>query len=469
MITSRSLFADHALLPGGWAQDVLLQWDKHGCLQVVQAASVVPEGVARASGPLLPGMPNLHSHAFQRAFAGLTEYRSPNAAAEHDSFWSWRTLMYRFANVLTPEHLRAIATALYVEMLEAGYTSVCEFHYVHHDQDGLPYADDLTLSSCIIEAATRAGIGLTLLPVLYQTSGFGGLAATEGQRRFIRSTDDMLRLLERLKPLCERHGARLGLAPHSLRAVPPDPLAIAVSGLHAIDATAPIHIHIAEQTVEVEACLAWSGQRPVQWLLDHAPVDKRWCLVHATHMTADEYQRAARSGVVAGICPSTEANLGDGIFDLSAWRSPGGRWGVGSDSHACVNAAEELMLLEYSQRLATRQRNVLARDDQRDVATAMTLEAVEGGAQASGRQVGGLLVGQQADCVVLDARHPLLRLLPTPQSMLSAHVFASHRHSAIRDVWVGGRQRVREGAHPLAEKSNAAFIDARHNLLSTTP
>ena len=224
---------------------------------------------------------------------------------------------------------------------------------------------------------------MTLLPVLYQTSGFGGRAPTDGQRRFIRSTDDMLHLLERLKPLCKRHGARLGLAPHSLRAVPPDALTQAVRGLQAIDPTAPIHIHIAEQAGEVDACLAWSGQRPVQWLLDHAPVDERWCLVHATHMTPDEYQRAARSGAVAGICPSTEANLGDGIFDMTAWRSQGGRWGVGSDSHACVNAAEELMLLEYSQRLATRQRNVLARDSERDVATAMTLDAVLGGAQAA--------------------------------------------------------------------------------------
>ncbi|HMR72324.1 MAG TPA: formimidoylglutamate deiminase, partial [Rubrivivax sp.] len=346
---------------------------------------------------LLPGMPNLHSHAFQRAFAGLTEFRGLDAGAEHDSFWSWRKLMYRFAGVLAPDQLRDIATALYVEMLEAGYTSVCEFHYVHHDRDGGPYADDATLSSCLIEAAARAGIGLTLLPVLYQTSGFGGRAPTDGQRRFIRSTDDMLHLLERLKPLCKRHGARLGLAPHSLRAVPPDALTQAVRGLQAIDPTAPIHIHIAEQAGEVDACLAWSGQRPVQWLLDHAPVDERWCLVHATHMTPDEYQRAARSGAVAGICPSTEANLGDGIFDMTSWRSQGGRWGVGSDSHACVNAAEELMLLEYSQRLATRQRNVLARDSERDVATAMTLDAVLGGAQASGRAIAGLALGQQAD------------------------------------------------------------------------
>jgi formimidoylglutamate deiminase len=472
MTQARSLFAQDALLPSGWARDVLLEWDDRGCLSAVRPGSAAPAGVPVAAGPLLPGMPNLHSHAFQRAFAGLTEYRGQNPGAAHDSFdsfWSWRTLMYRFASVLTPDHLRDIATALYVEMLEAGYTSVCEFHYVHHDLDGRAYADDATLSSCLIEAASRAGIGLTLLPVLYQTSGFGGLAPNEGQRRFIRSTDNMLRLLERLKPLCERQGARLGLAPHSLRAVPPDALAAALSGLHAIDPTAPVHIHIAEQTGEVDACLAWSGQRPVQWLLDHVPVDSRWCLVHATHMTADESRRAAHSGAVAGICPSTEANLGDGIFDMAAWRSQGGRWGIGSDSHVCVNAAEELMLLEYSQRLATRQRNVLARDGAPDVSTAMTLDAVSGGAQASGRAIAGLAVGQQADCLALDARHPLLCQLPTPQAMLSAHVFASHRRSTVKDVWVGGRQRVQNGLHPLAEETSSAFNSARSHLLRATP
>lgn len=468
MSATRSLFAEHALLPGGWARDVLLEWNDRGCLITVQPDSGIPEGVARAAGPLLPGMPNLHSHAFQRAFAGLTEYRSPNPCAEHDSFWSWRTLMYRFANALTPEHLRAIASALYVEMLEAGYTSVCEFHYVHHDRNGQPYADDMTLSSCIVEAASRAGIGLTLLPVLYQTSGFGAQAGSDEQRRFIRRTDNMLRLLDRLKPLCESHGARLGLAPHSLRAVPPQALEEALNGLHTLDATAPIHIHVAEQTGEVDACLAWSGQRPVEWLLDHAPVDPRWCLVHATHLTAGEHQRAARTGAVAGICPSTEANLGDGIFDMNAWRGHDGCWGIGSDSHACVNAAEELMLLEYSQRLATRQRNVLARDGERCVATAMTLDAVLGGAQASGRPVGGLMVGQQADCVVLNAEHPLLSGLPTPEAMLSTHLFASHRCSAVRDVWASGQQRVHQGAHPLAEKSAIALIVARNDLLSTT-
>jgi formimidoylglutamate deiminase len=464
-MNERSLFAAHALLPTGWARDVLLSWNEQGFLTDVKTQCVCPAGTLQAAGPLLPGMPNLHSHAFQRAFGGLTEYRG----AAQDSFWSWRSLMYRFVAAITPDQLEAIATGLYVEMLEAGYTSVCEFHYVHHDHDGRPYADDMDLSMCLLRASDRAGIGLTLLPVLYQTSGFGASPPSEGQRRFIRSTDNMLALLQKLKPLCEAQGARLGLAPHSLRAVPPDSLREALDGLQAMDAKAPVHIHIAEQTAEVDACLGWSGQRPVEWLLDHAPVDIRWCLVHATHMSADESMRAARTGAVAGLCPSTEANLGDGIFDAASWLQGGGRWGVGSDSHACVNAAEELMLLEYSQRLATRQRNVLATAEQPSVATAMTLAAVAGGAQASARPVAGLAAGQQADLLVLDAQHLLMRDLPSPEAMLSAHVFASHRQSALLQVWVGGRLKVQSGRHALHDSALSGGVTARQQLLKNTP
>jgi formimidoylglutamate deiminase len=464
-MNDHSLFAEHALLPTGWARDVLLSWNDQGLLTNVNPVDNCPVGTPRATGPVLPGMPNLHSHAFQRAFGGLTEYRG----ATQDSFWSWRSLMYRFAAAITPEQLEAIACGLYVEMLEAGYTSVCEFHYVHHDHDGRPYADDAALSMCLLRASARAGIGLTLLPVLYQTSGFGAAPPSEGQRRFIRSTDNMLALLQKLKPLCDAQGTRLGLAPHSLRAVPPHSLREALAGLHAMDATAPVHMHIAEQTAEVEACLAWSGQRPVQWLLDHAPVDARWCLVHATHMSPDESTRAAQTGVVAGLCPSTEANLGDGIFDANTWRQAGGRWGVGSDSHTCVNAAEELMLLEYSQRLATRHRNVLASPTQASVATAMTLAAVAGGAQASARLVAGLALGQQADMQVLDALHPLLRELPSPDTMLSAHVFASHRQSALSQVWVAGKVQVQAGRHALHDIALSGMVAARQHLLQSTP
>lgn len=458
----QSLFAAQALLPQGWAHNVLLGWNARGELTQVQPDTpAAPAGTPTAAGPLIPGMPNLHSHAFQRALAGLTEYRGQ----AQDSFWSWRTLMYRFAAKLGPAQLEAIALGLYVEMIEAGYTSVCEFHYVHHDCDGRPYADDATLALALLRAAERAGIGLTLLPVLYQTSGFGGSPPAQGQRRFIHSTDSMLRLLERLKPLCEAQGARLGLAPHSLRAVPPEALREALAGLDALDATAPVHIHIAEQTQEVDSCLAWSGQRPVAWLLDHAAVNARWCLVHATHMDASEYARAAASGAVAGLCPTTEANLGDGIFDLRVWQAGAGRWGIGSDSHVCVNAAEELLMLEYSQRLATRQRNVAATEAQPHVASAMTLAAVQGGAQAAGRRTGGLRVGQQADMVALDAQHPALQGL-SAQDMLSAHVFASHRSSAIDAVWVGGQALVTAGRHRLHPSAQRGLVAARSQLLA---
>ena len=457
-----TLHAQDALLPTGWANNVLLEWNAKGELTAV-TPNTAPGNTPQAAGPITPGLPNLHSHAFQRAMAGLTEFRGE----AQDSFWSWRSLMYQFAARLSPEQVEAIATWLYIEMLEAGYTSVCEFHYLHHSAMGVPYADDAELSKALLRAAHTAGIAITLLPVLYQTSGFGGTPPNAGQARFIRSTESMLRLLQTLKPLCDAQGARLGLAPHSLRAVPPESLREAVAGLHALDASAPVHIHIAEQTAEVDACLVWSGQRPVEWLLDHAPVNARWCLIHATHMSDTEYQRAAASGAVAGICPSTEANLGDGLFDMPRWRAAGGAWGIGSDSHACVNAAEELMLLEYGQRLQFRQRNVLASATQAQVATATLLQAVAGGAQASGRAAkcleSGLAVGQRANFCVLDAQHLALAGLKAPE-MLSAHVFASHRTSALESAWVGGLQRTRQGRHPLHDAAAAAFIQARSQL-----
>ena len=440
---------------------MLLQWNNQG-----ELTGITPNAEAgnapTAAGPVVPGLPNLHSHAFQRAMAGLTEYRG----AAQDSFWSWRTLMYQFAARLTPEQVESIATWLYIEMLEAGYTSVCEFHYLHHGANGAPYGNDAEMSMALLRAAQTAGIAITLLPVLYQTSGFGGTPPNAGQSRFIRSTESMLRLLETLKPLCDAQEARLGLAPHSLRAVTPKSLREAVAGLNAIAPGAPIHIHIAEQTAEVDACLAWSGQRPVEWLLDHAPVDARWCLIHATHMSDNEYQRAAATRAVAGICPSTEANLGDGIFDMPRWLGHGGAWGIGSDSHACVNAAEELLLLEYGQRLHLRQRNVLASEQQARVATATLLQSVAGGAQASGRNAGGLIVGQLADLCVLDAQHLALAGLSAPD-MLSAHVFASHRTSAIDAVWVAGQPRIQQGKHPLRAQAAAAFIQTRQALTKT--
>ncbi|OZI23982.1 formimidoylglutamate deiminase [Bordetella genomosp. 9] len=458
---ANSLWAADALLPEGWARGVTLAWDGQGRLTRVASGTTPEPGQAQAAGPLVPGMPNLHSHAFQRGFCGLTEYRAQAA----DSFWSWRELMYRCAGRIDPEQAEAIATWLYVEMLEAGYTSVCEFHYLHHDADGRPYAHGPEMALAVLRAAERAGIGMTLLPVLYQSGGFGGAAPHEGQRRFLHDTAAMLRLLDKLKPACEAQGGRLGLAPHSLRAVPPASLAEALAGLDALDSTAPIHIHIAEQVKEVEDCIAWSGLPPVRWLLEHAPVGPRWCLVHATHMTPDETLDAARSGAVAGLCPTTEANLGDGLFDMANWRAGEGRWGVGSDSHSTVNAAEELQWLEYGLRLTTRQRNVMADAAQPHVATAMTLAAVAGGAQAAGRPVAGFAAGQQADFLELDPGHVALAGLPA-RDMLSAHVFGSHRTSAIGKVWVAGRLRVQDGRHALRDSAAAAFVEVRRALVA---
>ncbi len=457
------LYADQALLPSGWAERVLLSWDAQGRFGEIAAGVDAPAGVARAAGPVLPGMPNLHSHAFQRGFAGLTEYRSGSA----DSFWSWRTLMYQFGLRMTPDALEAIATQLYIEMLQAGYTSVCEFHYVHHREDGQPYADSAEMMQRLLRAAQTVGIGITLLPVLYQTAGFGGVPAQADQRRFLLDTDRMLALLSRLRSeaaAATAGTARVGLAPHSLRAVPPKALRQAIAGLHDMDPSAPVHIHIAEQQKEVDDCIAWSGQRPVEWLLSQMPVDPRWCLVHATHMVESETLGLARSGAVAGLCPTTEGNLGDGFFDAERYLEAGGAWGVGSDSHASVSVTEELRLFEYGQRLRLQRRNVLASAAQPQVADRLYLEAVAGGAQASARPISGLAAGQQADFVVLDGASAGVGGLPGSLA-LGAHIF-SHRGAAdIAEVWTAGVRRIEQGVHALGAPAREQFITARSRLL----
>jgi len=407
---------------------------------------------------VIPGLTNLHSHAFQRVFAGLAEYR----AGESDSFWTWRDRMYRVADAVTPEDLDAIALHLYIEMLESGYTAVCEFHYLHNAPDGRAYSDPTTLASCLMHAAARAGIGMTLLPVLYQQSGFGALAPTAAQRRFTLSTEACLDLVRTLQAAATDR-LRVGLALHSLRAVTPEAMRNALASLDSIDRTAPVHIHVAEQQREVDDCVAWSGQRPVEWLLEHAPIDRRWCLVHATHMTDDEARRAAMTGATAGLCPTTEANLGDGTFGFDRWRAARGAWGVGSDSHVTVDAAEELRMLEYSQRLATNRRNVAASATDLHVGSALLQAAVAGGAAASGRPTAGLAAGQRADLVVLDTRHPAVAGLDAAHA-LDAHVFASHRSSAVTTVMVGGHAVVEHGRHRLRGQAIDGFVAARARL-----
>jgi formimidoylglutamate deiminase len=434
-----AFFAERALLPGGWAKNVRLEVGASGVLS--SASPDAPStGAVRLKGPVLPGICDLHCHAFQRAMAGLTERRSATA----DSFWTWRDVMYRFAARLTPEDLEAIATQIYVELLKGGYTSVCEFHYVHHDPDGRPFANPAEMSERLARAASRTGIGLTLLPVLYQTANFGGVPSHAGQRRFVSSVDAFLELVRRLRDASAGNASvRVGIAPHSLRAVPPEALRDAIRGLDAIDRTAPIHIHIAEQTKEVDDCVAWSGRRPVEWLLAGQTVSPRWCLVHATHLTDGETTALAGSGAVAGLCPTTEANLGDGFFPLPAFLGRGGAFGIGSDSNVSTAAIEELRWLEYGQRLLHRRRSIAA--SATSPGFALFQGAVAGGATASGRPIAGLAPGQRGDFLVIDAETPFL-CGRGPDELVDAVVFGGNANP-IRDVFVGGRQVIDQGRH----------------------
>ena len=456
-----ALFAEHALLPDGWARNVLLVWNSSGVFTEVSKGATPEAQFARASGPVLPGMPNLHSHAFQRAMTGLTEYRAPG----DNNFWGWRRLMYRFALRLSPEELQSIARQLYIEMLKCGYTSVCEFHYIHHDPHGRPYANRMELSERIIAAAADAGIGLTLLPVLYEHSGFGKQPPLAEQRRFVTAPEDLLEMLAALRRTHPEHARlRYGVAPHSLRAVSSESLDRVVAGVTAADASAPVHIHVAEQRGEVADSVAALGARPVMWLLDHFEIDARWCLVHATHMRADESERLAGSRATVGLCPSTEANLADGIFDAAGYFAAGGGWGIGSDSHVSVCVREELRWLEYAQRLLHRTRNVLAGTATSHVAEHLFLQAVSGGARASARKVAGLAVGQCADLLVLDPNGPDCSL-PEPALALSAWIFGNHGSESVRDVMVGGRWVVEGGHHAREESALRDYLRTRDALL----
>ncbi|QCO18551.1 formimidoylglutamate deiminase (plasmid) [Azospirillum brasilense] len=465
MDSVNGLFCGRALLPEGWASNVALRFDARGTLIAVERDAEA-NGLPQAAGPVIPGMPNLHSHAFQRAMAGLTEY----AGASEDSFWTWRDAMYGFVRRMTPEAAEAVAALLYMEMAKQGYTAVAEFHYLHHGADGRPYADRAEMSRRILAAADTAGIGLTHLPVLYAHSGFGGKPPSDGQKRFINDVDGLLSIVSAMQTAmgAERAGRRAGLALHSLRAVTPEEMRDALAGLDALDPGAPIHIHIAEQTAEVDDCVAWSGKRPVEWLLENAPVGPRWCLVHATHVTPAEVDGMAASGAVAGLCLTTEANLGDGLFPAIPFLAQGGRFGVGSDSHISVSAAEELRLLEYGQRLVQRRRNVLRIGNCPSIGGGLYRAAVAGGAQALGQPVtgGGIQVGQPADFVVLDADNPKL-LSRTDDSLLDAYVFASDGH-AVRDVVAAGRTVVREGRHVREDAIRAAYRRAIEGLRRDT-
>lgn len=444
--TPSALFARRAFTAHGWQRDVVLQLEG-GRIAAIEPGK--PAGGMPSFDLILPGFSNVHAHAFQRAMVGLTEMPSPGGKS---NFWSWREVMYRFTLQLTPEQIEAIAQHFYIELLKHGYTSVGEFHYLHQQADGTRYANPAELSHRIHAAAQASGIHLTLLPVMYETANFGGVPALDEQRRFLHNADEYLALLAELKKLPD---ITLGIAPHSLRAVTPDSLKHILETLPSLGlGDCPIHMHAAEQVKEVEDCLAATGQRPVEWLLNNTPVDARWCLIHATHMNDTETRALAARGAVAGLCPTTEANLGDGIFPALTYLAADGRFGVGSDSNVCVSPFEELRQLEYSQRLQHRLRNVLSGTH----STGRTLfaNAATSGAQALGIDAGALDVGKRADLIALDtASHPFLA--DKQEDAILDTVIFNHMPTPVRDVFVAGRHVVKAGHHAAEAASQRAF------------
>ncbi len=446
-----SLWFESALLPQGWANRVRVTATE-GRIERV-SSGVDPSEADERLEVGIPGLPNLHSHAFQRGLAGLTERAGP----EGDSFWTWRELMYRFVERIDPEQMEAIAALAYAEMLECGFTQVGEFHYLHHDRGGVPFADPGELAARLAAAALDTGIGLTLLPTYYAHGGFGGAEPNKRQCRFINDRDRFARILEASrKVVAPLPGGRVGLAPHSLRAVTPEEL----TWLIGLAQGGVIHIHIAEQTKEVDDCVSWCGRRPVEWLLEHAAVDGRWCLVHATHMSDAETRAVAASGAVVGLCPITEANLGDGIFPGRAFLREAGRIGVGSDSNVLLDAAEELRTLEYSQRLAHRARNVLASKAGQSTGRTLFDRVLAGGAQVL-QSPGGLVAGASLDVLTLKTGEPQL-VQRTHDDILDSWIFAG---GEVDCVWRAGVKVVADGRHRNRDAIVARYRRALKNLL----
>jgi formiminoglutamate deiminase len=451
----KNLWFASALLPDGWATGVRLT-AADGRIERIETGTA-PRDTDERHTVGVPGIPNVHSHAFQRGLAGLTERRGPTG----DSFWTWRELMYRFVERLEPEGLEAIAALVYAEMLEGGFTHVGEFHYLHHDRDGAHFANPGELAGRIAAAAAETGIGLTLLPTFYAHSGFGGAAPTVRQRRFINDVESFARIVEASRSAVrDLPGAAVGVAPHSLRAVTPEEL----NGVVNVAQGGVIHIHIAEQTKEVEDCIAWSGRRPLEWLLENQRVDERWCLVHATHATDAEVRGMAVSGAVVGLCPITEANLGDGIFPAPAFLEQGGRFGVGSDSNVLIDGAEELRILEYSQRLAHRARNVLASAEGSSTGRSLFDAAVSGGAPILDSKVSGLKVGAMADIVSLSSDHPALAERHEDE-LLDSWIFTGGR-AVVDCVWRAGVKVVINGRHQRRDALLARYRRTLKGLLA---
>jgi formimidoylglutamate deiminase len=457
------LYAENILLNDGWASNQTITIEQ-GIITAIDAGMV--KGAEIAKGAIIPGMVNCHSHAFQRAFAGFSEQGSEG----QDSFWTWRKIMYQFLAQLTEIDTKNIAKQLYIEMLKMGYTRVAEFHYLHHDIDGSSYGADTaevnssknnstglaTMAKAIFDAAQESGIGLTLLPVLYQYSGFGEQVPSDGQKRFINSTQQFNQLVSDCFTLSGQYSnSNVGIAPHSLRAVDKTSLLSAVKHVRNLDNQAPIHIHISEQQKEVDDCFSHFGKRPVQWLLDNVELDKHWCLIHATHIDEVERKGIIAKQAIAGICPTTEANLGDGIFPTTEFLAEKGTIAIGSDSHISVNPIEELRWLEYTQRLIKQQRAILATDEQASVGQNLWQQAAQGGAQSTNSNTGCLAIGKQADLLVLDKDKTKL-FANAKQHLLDSVIFASQQNP-ILDVMVNGLWQVINQQHVDQEQASDNF------------
>lgn len=443
-------YAKRAYVEQCWQENVQVSVDDNGYISEIKTG-ISDKNVSWIDGPLIPGMPNLHSHAFQRAMAGLAEFAY---AQQQDSFWSWRDKMYGMMDRLSPDHIRSIAQYLYIEMLKAGYTSVAEFHYIHHDEQGNPYADIAEMAKQISIAADISGIGLTITPALYSWSGFNDLPATHGQRRFINTTEQYLALQQATaQTVSSKPHQYTGICFHSLRAVNSQQID---EVLTALPSDRPVHIHIAEQQKEVNDCLQWRGLRPVEYLCQHHTVDKRWCLIHATHLTENEIQLIAQSKAVVGICTTTEANLGDGFFPLPEYLKLQGRFGIGSDSHISVNVPEEIRWLEYEHRLKTQQRNCLLNGQSGSSGEMLYQHALMGGAQALGQPIGAIAVGNRADWLVLDAKNPFVAT--SDSSAIFDRWLFGNTQQLITDVMVGGKWVIQNGHHAAEDTTNERFI-----------
>jgi formimidoylglutamate deiminase len=449
---SRKLHFASALTADGWQSDVTVTVGAGGMIMAVAAGG----GGEHVSGIAVPAMPNVHSHAHQRFMLGLAERAGPGA----DSFWTWREAMYGFALRLSPEDLEAVAAQLYVEMLKAGFSVVGEFQYLHHQPDGTPYADPAEMSLRCLAAAEAAGIAITILPTLYAFGGFGGEPPVAGQRRFINDAERFLKIVNNLS-IQQGPLSRAGISPHSLRAVTPDLLREVIA---ALPPDAPIHIHVAEQVKEVEDCLAFCGLRPVELLMREFDVSGRWTAIHATHMTAAETAALARSGTIAGLCPTTEANLGDGIFPAVDYMRDGGAIAIGSDSHITVSPAEDLRMLEYSQRLRDRTRNALAGGPGQSTGRTLYEAALKGGARSMRQPVGAIAPGHRCDVTVLDAEHPLLGGR-SEDGALDSWIF-SGGNALVKDVFVAGRHVVKD-RHHIHEETIAEHFRAALRRLDT--